>query len=136
MTILESRLKTGTLTIDGKPFASQASNVRLTPKTDEQGDPLEVLSGDTVSAEDETSWALNITAVQDFDDPTGFVALCIADAGEVVAYSWKPNAGVDTPTYTGNVRIRPVEIGGDVNKRLFTSAEFPCQEKPTVTYPA
>lgn len=136
MTITDSRLKAGTLTLDeaGSPvsFASQATNVRLVPKTDEDGDELEVLSGDTIEPDDVTSWTLNITAVQDFDDAAGFVAYCLANAGTVVAFTWAPNAtGV---SYEGTCKIRPVEIGGDVNARNTTGAEFPVIGSPTPTY--
>lgn len=134
--ITESRLKGGTLTLGSAPgeaFETQATNVRLVPSTDEVGDPLEVLSGDTLDPEDETTWALVITAVQDFTDPAGFQNYALQNAGDIVAYTWKPNAV--GPTYTGTVKVRPVEIGGDVNKRLTTDAEWPCQEVPTVAYP-
>ncbi len=134
MPITESRLKAGTLTLDATPFATQASNVSLDPKTDDQGDTLEVLSGDTITPDDVTGWTLHIEAVQDFDDDAGFVAFALERAGDVVPYSWRPNAaGV---TYTGTVRVRPVQIGGDVNARLSTSADWPCQETPTPAYPA
>lgn len=137
MTITDSRLKGGTLTftVDAAPlsFASQATNVRLIPKTDEDGDPLEVLSGDTIEADDVTSWTLNMTAVQDFDDPDGFIGFALANAGDVVAFTWKPNAaGV---SYGGTVKVRPVEIGGDVNARNTTGAEWPLVGDPTPTYP-
>jgi hypothetical protein len=132
--INDDRLKAGTLTIDGDAFATQATNVRLVPKTDDNGDTLEVLSGDTINPDDTTSWSLVITTVQDFDDPAGFIAKALSEAGTVVPYVWKPNAtGV---SFAGTVRIRPVEIGGDVNARLTTDAEWPCQEAPTPTYPA
>jgi len=132
--INDDRLKAGTLTIDGVSYATQATNVRLVPKTDDNGDTLEVLSGDIITPDDTTAWSLVIVAVQDFDDPAGFVNFAMANAGEVVPYVWKPNAtGV---SYAGNVRVRPVEVGGDVNARLTTSAEWPCQEDPTPTYPA
>lgn len=134
MPITDSRLKNGTLTLDALPFATQATNVRLVPSTADVGDSLEVLSGDTVDPDEETTWSLAITAVQDFDDADGFVAFALDNAGDVVPYSWKPNA--DGPTFAGNVRVRPVEIGGDVASRLTTDAEWPCQETPTPTYPA
>ncbi len=127
--IRDSRLKNGTLTLDAISFASQAQNVTLKPKTDEAGDPLETLSGDTITAEDETTWSLSIEAVQDFDDTAGFVMFALNNANELVPYSWKPSP--DSPTFTGTVRVRPVEIGGDVNKRLTTGAEWPCTAKPT-----
>lgn len=134
MPITDSRLKTGTLTLDALPFATQATNVRLVPKTDEAGDPVEVLSGDTIESDDETTWALRIVAIQDFDDEAGFVNYALQNAGELVPYAWKPNA--TGPTYSGTVRVRPVEIGGDVNSRNTTEAEWPCSAKPTVSYPA
>lgn len=133
MPITQSRLKAGTLTLDALPFATQATNVRLVPKTDEQGDSLEVLSGDTITPDDSTAWSLVVTAVQDFDDPDGLVAFAMANAGTVVPYTWKPNAtGV---SYAGTVKVRPMEIGGDVDARLTTDLEWPCQEAPTPTYP-
>lgn len=132
MPITDSRLKEGTLTLDAVAFATQATNVRLTPSTDEVGDRVEVLSGDVDEPEDETTWSLVIDAVQDFDDDAGLINFALQNAGDVVAYSWKPNAGA--PTYTGTVKVRPVEIGGDVATRNLTSAEWPCQQKPTATY--
>lgn len=130
--ITDSRLKAGTLTIDAVSYATQATNVRLVPKTDDSGDTVEVLSGDVITPDDETTWSLVITAVQDFDDPAGFVAMTLAAAGDVVPYSWKPSAG--GPTYAGTCRIRPVEVGGEVASRLTTDADFPCQQAPTPTY--
>jgi hypothetical protein len=131
MTITDSRNKAGTLTLDELSFATQTTNVTLSPKTDEAGDPIETLSGDTITAEDETTWSLDVEAVQDFDDLAGFVNFCFDNANELVAYSWKPNP--DAPTFSGMCRIRPVAIGGDVNKRLTTPASFPTTAKPTRT---
>lgn len=133
MPITESRLKSGTLTLDALSFATQASNVRLEPRTDDNGDTLEVLSGDTITPDDETTWSLVIEAVQDFEDEAGFVNYALQNAGDVVPYSWKPNAV--GPTYSGTVRVRPVAIGGEVNARLSTTAEWPCQQAPTPAYP-
>lgn len=133
MPIKDHRLKAGTLTLDALPFATQATNVRLVPKTDEDGEALEVLSGDTIEPDDKTDWTLNITTVQDFDDPAGFIAFCLENAGQVVPFDWKPNAtGV---SYAGSVKVRPVEIGGDVASRNTTDAEFPITVGPTPTYP-
>lgn len=133
MPLNDDRLKGGVLTIDGKQFADQATAVRLVPDTDEVGESLEVLSGLTIRPEDETTWTLRIDAVQDFDAPLGFQAFTLAKGGTVVPYIWKPNAtGV---SYAGTVRVRPVEVGGDVNKRLTAGGTWPCQQAPTATYP-
>lgn len=133
MPITESRLKTGTLTIDALSFASQATNVHVDPKTDEQGDSLEVLSGDTVQPEDVTTSSLVIEAVQDFDDAAGFVAFTWQNKGELVPFTWSPNDG--SATVTGTCRVRPVQFGGDVNKRLTTTATFPIAGDPVMSWP-
>lgn len=134
MTIKDHRNKEGTLTLDALSFASQATNVTLEPDTDEDGDRLEVLSGETVEPDEVTSWELRVEAVQDFDDPAGFIRFCIDNAGEIVPFSWAPST--DGVVYSGSVKIRPVRIGGDVAKRLTTPAAFPVIGDLTDTYPA
>lgn len=133
MPIIDSRLKAGTLTVDALPFATQATNVTLSPDTSEDGDALEVLSGDTVEPDDVTTWSLHIDAVQDFDDPAGFVAFTWENAGQIVPFTWKPNA--TGTSYAGDVKVRPVEVGGDVASRLTTSADWPVIGTPVPTYP-
>lgn len=130
MPITESRLKAGTLTLDALPFATQATNVRLVPSTDEVGDPIEVLSGDELTTDDETTWSLVIEAIQDFDDVDGFVRFALDNANTLVPFVWRPNA-TSTNQFTGTVKVRPVEIGGDVNKRLSTTATWPISGAPT-----
>lgn len=134
MTITQSRNKLGTLSIDANAFAGQATNVRLTPSVTTTGDRLEVLSGDVIEPEESTTWALEFTGVQDFDDEDGWIEFCRSSAGDVVPYSWKPNA--DGPTYTGTCTVRAVVIGGDVATRLTSDASFPVNTGPTPTYPA
>ena len=134
MAIQESRLKTGTLTLDALPFASQATNVTLEPDTDTEGEDLEVLSGETLAEEEVYSWSLEIEAIQDFDDPAGFVKFCKDNAGQLVPFVWAPT-GASGPSYAGTVKVRPVSIGGDVNTRLSTSASFPVSGDVTDTYP-
>lgn len=131
MPITSSKLKTGTLTLDAMPFATQATNVRLVPEVDEQGDPIETLSGDQEGADEVTTWTLAVTAVQDFDDPAGFVKFCFDNAGQSVPFSWEASA--TSPEWSGSVTIRAVEFGGDVNTRNTTEAEFPVIGTPTWT---
>lgn len=132
--IADHRLKTGLLTLDGAEFASQATNVNLTPSTDEDGDALEVLSGATIAADDETTWVLNITSVQDFNDPAGFIAMSLSQAGDEVPFTWRPGPADVSVSYAGTVKIRPVPIGGDVASRLTTAASWPLVGAPTPTY--
>lgn len=135
MPVTTSKLKSGTLTIDGVEFATQASNVRLVPPDQPSGDDVgEVLSGDPLPPESEESWTLAITAIQDFDDVAGFVNMSWVSQGERVPYSWKPSAS--SPTYSGTVTVWPVEVGGEVNKRLTSDAEWTLGEKPVRAEPA
>jgi hypothetical protein len=135
--ITESRLKSGTFTLGATPgddFACQATNVRMTPSGEDDGDAVETLCGDQIAAGKKVSWVLAGTAIQDFDDPDGFQSYCLDNSTLTVAFSWSPSA--TSPTYTGNVVIVPLEIGGDVNSRLTTDFEFDMDGPPTVTPPA
>lgn len=129
--ITESKLKTGTLTLDALPFAAQATNVRLVPAVDEQGDSIETLSGDSIGADEVTTWTLAIEAVQDFDDAAGFVKFCFDNAGQAVPFSWEASA--TSPTWSGSITVRAVEFGGPVNTRNTTEVEFPVIGTPTWT---
>lgn len=132
--IEDSRNKGGTLTVDAQPFAKQVTSVSLEPSEDTEGDPVEVLSGDTIEADEVTSWELNLGAIQDFDDPAGLVEFARANAGDLVPFSWRPNA--TGPTYSGTVRVRALTIGGDVAVRLTSSKAWPVIGEPTVSYPS
>lgn len=133
--IEDSRLSGGTLTLDAIPFAKQMTTVELEPSTAEEGEHVEVLSGATLDPDEVTSWVLNLGAIQDFDDPTGFVEFARANAGQLVPFSWQPNA-VGAPTYTGTVRVRAVKIGGEVAKRLGNESGWPVIGDFDTTYPA
>lgn len=135
MPIIDSRVKTGTLTVDAVAFNAQATNVALVPSTKEVGDPVEVLSGDKIAAEDETTWALVFTGIQDFDDAAGWIEYARANAGETVPFTFEPNS-VDAPSYAGTCKVRPVTIGGPVNARNTSDASWPLVTGPTPTYPA
>jgi hypothetical protein len=132
MPIEDSRLKGGTLTLDALPFAKQMTSVVLTPSTETEGEAVEALSGDRIEADETSSWTLELGAIQDFDDPAGFVEYARSNAGDEVAFSWEPNA-TGAPTYSGTVKVRPVPIGGTVAERLTTTASWPLVGQPVST---
>lgn len=140
MAVTESKLKSGTFTIGAASpgpqliVATQAANVRIIPNTSEDGDPLELLSGDVLAADATTEWQLAAGLIQDFTDPAGVIAYSWDHAGETVPFVWAP-AGALGPSYAGNVVVRPLEVGGDVNKRLENELEWVITAQPTVTYP-
>jgi hypothetical protein len=134
MTITESRLKTGVLTLGDAPdgddtFACQATNVRVTPSYDDDGDAVETLCGDEIPAGKRESWVLAGTSIQDFDEPDGFLAFCFEHAMETVPFTWQPNP--NAPTWSGTCVVVAVEEGGDVNTRITTDWEFDIVGRPT-----
>lgn len=134
--IEDSRLKGGTLTLDAvTTFAKQMTSVILTPSTETEGEAVETLDGSRIEADETASWTLELGAIQDFDDPQGFVEWARANSGAEVAFDWQPN-GDGAPSYAGVVKVRPVPIGGNVAERLTTTASWPLVGDPTPTYAA
>lgn len=134
-TIEDSRLKGGTLVLDAIAFAKQQTEVALTPSVSEEGDRVEVLSGAVIEPDEITTWTLDLNAIQDFDDPAGFVEFSRANAGQIVSFSWEPNQ-IGAPTYAGSVRVRAVKIGGPVATRNQSDTSWPVIGDYTTTYPA
>lgn len=137
MPVVESKLKTGSLKLGlapGTEFGCQETNVRITPEHNEAGDPTETLCGDVLTASTTVTWTLNGTAIQDWDAPGGvsIVQYSWAHDGETVPFEWKPNAGATL--FTGNVTIRALELGGDVNTRITTDFSWPMTGKPTTVW--
>jgi len=135
MNATDSRLHKGTLVLGnpGKAFECQATNVRLTPTHEEEGDSVEVLCGDTLPPVKKRSDVLAITAVQDFTDPEGFVAFTWANDLAQLDFTWTPNES--GPTYAGVVEVLACEVGGDVGARITTEAEWNVIGPVVPTFP-
>jgi hypothetical protein len=138
MAIVESKQKTGILTLGGTAtqagtppvwtvtggtsFACQATNVRVTPNYEDDGDALEVLCGDSLGVGKKESWVLAGTSIQDFDNPEGFLAYCFDERLTDVGFTWQANT--TAPLWAGMLTVIALEEGGDVNTRLTTDWEF------------
>lgn len=133
-----SKQKNGVFTLtapNGEPvaFQCQQRNVRIVPP--EVGDDAieEVLDGTPLESEDqEKPWKLAFTAVQDFTNDEGFIVYSWDHQNEVNTFTWQP-VGPTGPTYTGSVKVSALTVGGDINKRLDSEAEWPCTGKPVRT---
>lgn len=141
MPITESRLKAGKLTLGGASiglttgegvvdFSCQPSNVEVRPGTQEgsgaDGDDIEVLCGDVSSAggsADSLVATLAATALQDFTDADGLQSYSWQNNGAERFFTWNPNGNADN-LWSGKVRVKPITVGGDVNKRLTTEFEW------------
>lgn len=132
MPFADSRLGPGTLVFDTtNDFSTQAAAVRLTPSVDsEDGTPtLAVPEPAPLST---VSWALNLDAIQDFEEPLGLVNYLMDNALSEVPFEWVPLTP-DGTSYAGTVQIVPIEIGGDVAVQIVTSVELPLVGQPTRT---
>ena len=136
MAFKDSRLGVGTLKLGAASpatteFGFQAAAVRLTPSVDsEDGTPtLAVPDPAPLST---ISWALNVDAIQDFEEPTGFVNYLMDNKLAEHFFEWVPKT-TDGTKYSGKVQIIPIEIGGDVAVQIVTSVELPLVGVPTRT---
>jgi hypothetical protein len=133
MAITESKLKSGVLTFGPEDkllltASCQATAVTLEPDFEDTGDAVETLCGDALTASQTTMWSLNFTGIQDWTNVEGFVNFAFDHDGETVDFTWTPNA--NGPTWTGKCTVKAVLIGGDVDARLTTDAEWPVAGKP------
>jgi len=122
-------LKLGTAAPNMIEVSAQASHVALTPSVD-SSDGTPTLATPEPAPESSVSWALNISAIQDFEDPAGFVNFLMDHALAELPFTWEPITG-SAPTYAGTVQIVPIEIGGDVAVQTVTDVELPCIGTPT-----
>jgi hypothetical protein len=134
MTIVESRVKQGSLVVGGEAFSCQPTSAAIEPANDTAGgdDAVEVLCGDTLSAASGATLTANLTltAIQDFTAPDGtesLVGYSWAHNSETVDFTWNPTAD-PVDEWVGKVTVQALNIGGDVNTRITTEASWPITE--------
>lgn len=129
MPLTDSRLGVGTLMLGAADHAAQIANVVLTPSVDET-DGTPTLADPAPLPEQKETWALEGSAIQDFELDTGFCNYCFDNAGSVVAFVFTPNTA-DGTNWTGNVLIASVPIGGDAGVQITADFSFAVEGKPT-----
>ena len=127
----DSRQGVGTLTLEANEFNTVATAVRLTPNVN-SADGTPTLAVPKPAPDTTIAWALNIDAIQDFEDPTGLVNYLMDNALAEVPFDWTPLTS-DGTSYSGVVQIVPMEVGGDVGVQIITSVELPVVGEPTRT---
>ena len=133
MTTIDSRQGPGTLQLgDTAPnmisVEAQAATVELTP-TVNSNDGTPTLETPEPAPDTTITWGLKISAIQDFEDPAGFVNFLMDHALAVLPFTWTPiTAGA--PTYSGDVQVVPIAIGGDVAVQTVTDVELPLVGQP------
>jgi hypothetical protein len=106
VTAYDSRQGVGTLTLGATEYGYQAAAVRLTPNVN-SNDGTPTLAVPEPAPDSVITWALNIDAIQDFENPTGLVNFLMDNALSEVAFVWTPltEAGV---VYSGTVQVLPM----------------------------
>ena len=124
MAVVDSRQGPGSLTLGTLTGAGcQMSNVRLVPSQDET-DGLPTLCDPAPPPELSTTWALEGTAVQDWETVDGFVEFCRLNDNTVVTFEWTPNTDLQV-VFSGSCQVRAVEFGGDINVQTTTDFSMP-----------
>jgi hypothetical protein len=105
--------------------------VRLTPSVN-SADGTPTLAVPQPAPDTSVTWALNIDAIQDFEDAAGLVNYLMDNALAEVPFEWVPIT-TDGTMYAGTVQIVPMEVGGDVGVQIVTSVELPLVGEPVRT---
>jgi hypothetical protein len=125
----DSRLGPGTLTLGGVEYGQQATNVVLTPTVDST-DGTPTLADPTPLPEQKETWALEGSAIQDFELDAGFVNYCFDHSGEEVPFEWTPSTDVGV-VYSGSCLVTSIPIGGDAGVQITADFSFAVSGKPT-----
>lgn len=124
MTINSTKIGPGVLTIGATPFQAQcrAAEIQVTENVDST-EKVDVLSGETLAAVDTATYtyALAVTFLEDLGQPaaSGIVAYSWANAGTTKAFVYTPSnaAAAGSKTWTGNLRVVPLNVGGPVQNQ-------------------
>ena len=128
MTINSTKLGPGVLSIGAVAFQAQcrSATLQVTENVDST-EKVDVLSGETLAQQDTATYTyqLAVTFLQDLGQPaaSGIVAYTWANAGTSKAFIYTPSnaAAAGSKTWTGNIRVVPLNIGGDVQAQAAQS---------------
>ncbi|MGO2091381.1 MAG: hypothetical protein ACTH34_05875 [Microbacterium gubbeenense] len=130
---MANALGPGTLTLgatgDMRQFAAHTTATSLVPSYSD-GDVLNLLDGSTETEVDEETWALKGTFRQQLETDA-IEDWCLTNAGEEMTFTFTPVDSV-SKSYTGTVKIRAVNIGGDVKTKNTSDFSFPLNGRPTI----
>src|SRR5580765_488404 len=127
--LTDSRLGVGTLTLGGADYGAQLANVVLTPTVDST-DGTPTLGIPDPLPEESEKWALEGSAIQDFELAAGFVNYCFDNAGSVQPFVFTPNTDGGT-VYSGTCRVWSIPVGGDAGVQITADFSFAVEGKPT-----
>lgn len=107
--------------------SARCTAVRIVPDV-EEGDAMPTLDGGSIQGEDIESASLTATLVQDIA-AGGFTEWTWTNAGDEMPFEFIPLTG---RSITGTVKVRRVEIGGDVQQKNTVDIEWPIIGMPVL----
>lgn len=111
-----------------RQFGTAIRSGSVTP-TAEEGEELEVLSGDVVADEGSETWVLEGTVLQSYDLDS-LIKWCADHSGEEMPFKYRARS--DQPlTASGRCLVRSIRYGGDVKTRNTSDFSFKLVGKPT-----
>ena len=128
-TFADSRLGPGTLLLGAAEYGQQITNVVLTPTIDSTDGTPTLADPDPLPEQKET-WALEGSAIQDFELAAGFVNYCFDNAGDEVAFVWTPMTAGGT-VFSGTCLVTAIPIGGDAGVQITADFSFAVNGRPT-----
>jgi len=109
----------GTLTIGSEvdliDFSAQAKSCKLTPSVD-NGDPINVLSGESVPGDRTESFTLDGTFLQDLGVAAGTTEWLFTHRGETHPFIYVPLTAAGKQI-TGDLVVEAIDIGGDAKTK-------------------
>lgn len=124
----------GSLTIgattDLTNFSGQVTSCRLVPSVD-QGDAINVLSGESVAGDRTESFTLEGTLLQDFGSTESTTEWLFEHRGETHVFEYTPSTAKGRKV-TGSVVVESIEIGGDVSTKPTSDFSFTLVGEPVI----
>ena len=123
---------TGSLT----DFSAQCKSVTLTPSVD-NGDPINVLSGDSIPGDRTESWTLDGTFIQDYGSAAGTTTQFLFEhRGETMDFEFTPVTAQATKKVTGQLVVEAIAIGGDARTTGESDFSYVIVGAPILAAPA
>lgn len=103
-------------------FSSQIRSAKLVPNV-AKGDPIDVLSGETVPGDRTETNTLVISLQSDFGHDDSRTEWLWEHRGETHPFAYVPNNALGR-RISGSIVVEPIEIGGDVKSKPNTEVTF------------
>jgi len=135
MTVKSYKVGPGTLTVGtagtAKDFTAQVTEMAVEWSEDVE-DGLPTLDGGELDGAANYTAVLTGTVVQDISDG-GMVEWTWTNKGKLFPFTYTPSTEVGA-AFAGVVRVRPLNVGGEVKSKPTADLEWTCIGEPTVSH--